>query len=74
MIPPGGGFSPAGTSGGQGVGSLVPKRTRSAVTGLKRYGEREASAFLSSAAWRSGVRSSRIQKPRPWVPAMRSAQ
>ena len=37
MIPPGSGFSPAGSSGGHGVGSFVPKRTRTAVAGLNRY-------------------------------------
>ena len=37
MIPPGSGFSPAGSSGGHGVGSLVPNRTRTAVAGLNRY-------------------------------------
>ena len=37
MIPPGSGFSPAGSSGGHGVGSFVPNRTRTAVAGLNRY-------------------------------------
>ena len=72
MMPPGGGFSPAGTSGGHGVGSLVPKRTRTAVAGLNRYAV--ASPPATSAACRSGVTLSRIQKPRPCVPATRSEQ
>ena len=46
MIAPGGGFSPAGTSGGHGVGSLVPKRTRTAVAGLNRYAA--GAAFASA--------------------------
>ena len=37
MMPPGSGFSPAGSSGGHGVGSFVPNRTRTAVAGLNRY-------------------------------------
>ena len=36
MMPPGSGFSPAGSSGGHGVGSFVPNRTRTAVAGLNR--------------------------------------
>ena len=36
MIPPGGGFSPCGSSFVHSVGSLVPKRTRTAVAGSKR--------------------------------------
>ena len=72
MMPPGGGFSPAGTSGGHGVGSFVPKRTRTAVAGLNRYARARARAARASAACRSGVTSSRIQKPRPCVPATRS--
>src|SRR6185437_7136682 len=71
MMPPGIGFSPAGSSGGHGVGSLVANRTRTAVAGLYRYTSCAASACASC---RSGVTSSRIQKPRPCVPAMRSEQ
>ena len=71
MIAPGGGFSPAGSSGGQGVGSFVPKRTRTAGSGLNRYA---AVAACAAAACRSGVTSSRIQNPRPCVPATRSEQ
>src|SRR6185503_9066970 len=69
MIPPGGGFSPAGSSGGHGVGSFVAKRTRTAVSGLYRYAVLDACA---AACCRSGVTSSRIQNPRPCVPAIRS--
>ena len=36
MIAPGGGFSPAGTSGGHGVGSFVAKRTRTAGRRLEQ--------------------------------------
>ena len=71
MMPPGGGFSPAGSSGGHGVGSFVAKRTRTAVAGLNRYA-RPRRGRARSAACRSGVTSSRIQKPRPCVPATRS--
>src|SRR5450756_1905597 len=74
MMPPGGGFSPAGSSGGHGVGSFVAKRTRTAVAGLKRYAERDDCAARTAATCRNGVTSSRIQKPRPCVPAMRSEQ
>src|SRR5580704_13739169 len=42
---------------------------RIAVVGLNRYAFDAAAA---SAAWRSGVKLSRIQKPRPCVPATRS--
>ena len=52
----------------------MPKRMRVAVSGLKRYGSFFASAAFAAAAWRSGVRLSRIQKPRPCVPAIKSAQ
>src|SRR5258708_1412693 len=69
MLAPGGGFSPAGNSGGHGVGSLVAKRTRIAVTGLNRDAPFDAAA---PAPWRRGGRLSRIQKPRPCVPATRS--
>jgi hypothetical protein len=47
----------------------MPKRTRTAVSGRKRYA---SAAARASAICRSGVTSSRIQKPRPWVPATRS--
>ena len=50
MIPPGGGFSPAGSSGGHGVGSFVANRTRTAVTGLNRYASFAACAARTSAA------------------------
>src|ERR1035441_9854329 len=69
MMAPGGGFSPAGNSGGHGVGSFVPNRTRMPVAGLNKYAFDAAAA---SAAWRSGVTSSRIQKPRACVPATKS--
>ena len=36
MSAPGGALSPAGSSGGHGVGSLTPKRTRTAGPGLNR--------------------------------------
>ena len=38
MMPPGGGFSPWGSSFVHSVGSLVPKRTLTAVTGSNRIG------------------------------------
>src|SRR5690242_1747571 len=74
MMPPGIGFSPAGHSGCHGVGSFVPNRTRTAVIGLYRYAFPAGTAALTSACWRCDVTSSRIQSPRPCVPAMRSAQ
>src|SRR4030095_3821070 len=74
MMPPGSGFSPAGNSGGHGVGSFVPNLTRTAVAGLNRDALPAARAFRASAACLNGVRLSRIQYPRPCVPATRSAQ
>ena len=61
-----------GSSGGHGVGSFMPKRTRTAGAGLTRYAAPDSAAARIFAACRSGVTSSRIQKPRPCVPATRS--
>ena len=71
MIAPSGGFSPPGSSGGSGVSVFMFHRTRVAVCGLKRTASAAAAALASS--WRSGVMSSRIQKPRPCVAATRSS-
>ena len=70
MIAPSGGFMPVGSSTGQGMSVLVFHGTRQAVVGLKRI-----AACPSDAAsiWRSGVMSSRIQNPRPWVATTRSS-
>ena len=74
MMPYGIGFSPAGSSGGHGVGSFVPWRTRTAVFGCTRNAARSPAALRIADAWRIGARLSRIQSPRPCVPATRSAQ
>ena len=50
----------------------MPKRTRTAGAGLTRYAVPALAAARIAAACRSGVTSSRIQKPRPCVPATRS--
>ena len=42
--------------------------TRTAIGGVYRYGL----VALTSAAWRSGAMSSRIQNERPWVATTRS--
>jgi hypothetical protein len=72
MTAPAGGFSPAGVSGGHGVGSFSANRTRTAVAGFTRYDEDRALPAVAIA--RNGVTLSRIQKPRPCVAAMRSEQ
>ena len=49
MNTPDGALSPDGISGGHGVGSLVAKRTRTAVAGLNRYAPRAAIAARDAA-------------------------
>ncbi len=70
MMAPSGGLAPVGSSLGHGMSVLVFQRTRHAVVGLKRIASAEAEA---ASIWRSGVMSSRIQKPRPCVAATRSS-
>ena len=69
MIAPSGGFCPAGSSGGSGVSVFRFQSNRMAVCGLNRTTSPSASGW----SWRSGVMSSRIQKPRPCVPTTRSS-
>src|SRR5665213_3517486 len=67
---PSGGFSPVAISGGHGVGGFISLRMRIAVA--VEY--RNTLSFASEEEiWRRGVTLSRIMKPRPCVPAMRSS-
>ena len=70
MVAPSGGFAPVGSSFGHGMSVLVFQRTRHAVVGLKSIASDEAD---DASICRSGVMSSRIQKPRPCVAATRSS-
>ena len=69
MLAPSGGFSPVGSSTGQGMSVLVFQRTRHAVVGLKSAvnWQPSRSGPVVGVICRSGVMSSMIQKPRPWV-------
>ena len=68
--PPFGGFCAVGSSGGRGVPRKRSLSTRIVVAG--RYNH-AASARFTSAAWRNGVMSSRIQNDLPCVAITRSS-
>src|ERR1017187_4729742 len=74
MIAPGGGFSPAGNSGGHGVGSFVPNRIRMPVAGLNRYPfDAEAAAASNGYLFKpaTGIRIRfGTNDPTPWPPEL----